>query len=432
MQRFTKKRRTARNRNFSPVSQVGPESLETRTLLTINGIAVDAPVAEVASGDQERVLRIVNGTRTDDYESVGIVNQQCSGTLIASNAVLTAAHCVDDGTSRQTFDVEGQTYTTKEVFVHEGYQSNDIDLAVMILNSDVSGIDPVDINRETPEVGQVLTLVGFGATGTAQGGHDGSFGVKHVGQTPIDEVTSTEVNWNFDNASESNTAPGDSGGPAFLSQNGNLVVAGVTSGGTRDDAGLGDYSFDVRVDAFAEWIDNIVQSNGGTITNPVPTPPTEPTDPAPEDPAPEDPAPVDPAPEDPPIDDGFDPIDDGDDGFDVNDETIQFALDELDAYDLNGDGKMSRRELVREFMDLGDTRREARDFADYLLDEFDMDGDRKLDLDELAATYGDGGEVADDQQAEDDLGFDEWDWGSWNDQQQQVDDFFSDFGWFLW
>ena len=426
MRRFNSKRRSAKKRNLSSISQIGPESLETRTLLTINGVAIDAPVAEVASGDQERVLRIVNGTRTEDYESVGIVNNQCTGTLIASNAVLTAAHCVEDGTSRQTFDVEGQTYSTKEVFVHEGYQTNDIDLAVMILNSDVSGVDPVDINRETPAVGQVLTLVGFGATGTAQGGHNGSFGVKHVGQTPIDEVTSTEINWNYDDPSESNTAPGDSGGPAFLSQDGNLVVAGVTSGGTQENAGLGDYSFDVRVDAFAEWIDNIVQSNGGTITNPVPTPPSQPTDPDPEDPAPED-SPTDDGFEDPDFGDDFE-----DDFEDTSDDTIQLALDELDAYDLNGDGKMSRRELVREFMDLGDTRREAREFANYLLDEFDVDGDRKLDLTELAATYGDGGEVAEEQPAEDDVWAD-WGWGDWNDNNQQNnDDFSSDFGWFWW
>src|SRR5206468_2811748 len=69
---------------------------------------------------------------------------------------------------------------------------------------------------------------------------------------------------------ESNTAPGDSGGPAYLHVNGTYYVAGVTSGGDRDDSAIGDHSFDTRVDAYAAWIDSIV----GTTTPPPPPPPT--------------------------------------------------------------------------------------------------------------------------------------------------------------
>lgn len=392
------------------------ENLENRTLLTASGFATEVapvePAAEVSTMENhERIQRIVNGTQTSDYESVGIVNGQCSGTLIAPNAVLTAAHCIPES-GPQDFEVGGRTYSAKQVVVHPQYESEDIDLAVMILNENVVGIEPAEINRVPPQVGQMLTLVGFGATGTAQSGHDGSFGVKHVGQTPIDEVTSTLVNWNYDDPSESNTAPGDSGGAAFLEIDGKLVLAGVTSGGTLENAGLGDKSIDMRVDAFASWVDNVMAGNVGA-------PGDVPTD----DGNTSDDDPVD------DIDDGFGDIDDGFPGDDLGDdfgddsgddlgdfddepiggdisqeEAVELALEELFHYDTNGDDQLSRRELVNEFMDFGYTRGEARDEANFLLEEFDMDGNRKLDLNELVYSYGgepdgwqdDGGDVFDD------------------------------------
>ena len=358
------------------------ENLEHRTLLTTTGFELPAaePIqAEVASqdtGETQRVQRIVNGTQTSDYKAVGIVNGQCSGTLIAPNVVLTAAHCIpEDASASQDFEVEGQRYAAERVVVHP-----QVDLAVMVLKSDVPGITPIEINRVAPQVGQMLTLVGYGATGTAQNGHNGSFGVKHVGQTPIDEVTSTEVNWRFDNANESNTAPGDSGGAAFLTINGKLVLAGVTSGGTLESAGLGDYSFDVRVDAFADWIDDAIAGGGTDVQPGIPSNPDDGLGDGDFD------------DDDFGIDDGF-----GDDDFDMGigddqdfgvDDLKEFAQQELDEYDRNGDDKLSRRELIDEFMDFGDSRRDAADLADYLIETFDADGDNKLNLDELTASYG--------------------------------------------
>ena len=111
--------------------------------------------------------------------------------------------------------------------------------------------------RDVPLVGELLTIVGYGGTGDQSGGND-DFGDLHAGLTAIDDVQSNQVFWTFDDPSESNTAAGDSGGPGFLLVNGEYQVATITSGGTEADGRLGDVAVNVRVDAYADWIDSVV------------------------------------------------------------------------------------------------------------------------------------------------------------------------------
>lgn len=269
---------TRRSKSYAPSGNPA-EVLEVRTLLSasLSPGASRRMFHDAADPEPVRVARIVNGTRTTDYPSVGEVGTvsdfDCTGTLIAPQYVLTAAHCAEGvGQTGGRFRVGGQVYRTTRIFIHPNYRPQRLgedsanDIAIYQLDRPVTGVTPSPLYRSAPTRGQMLTLVGYGYGGTGTRGHDGVYGIKRVGNTPIDTVTPKLIKWRFDNNSESNTAPGDSGGPLFLNVGGVNYIAGVTSGGERDNSGIGDRSFNTRVDAYLTWIESIITAAETTTT----------------------------------------------------------------------------------------------------------------------------------------------------------------------
>jgi hypothetical protein len=223
---------------------------------------------------------LIEGTDRDDEDF------SASGTLVARNWVLTAAHVVEDADSLD-FTIGGKTYSSIRNIafprwtgdLYDGY-----DIALVKLDSPVKGIVPARRYAQRDERGSVATIAGFGDTGTGKTGDTGRYdGRKRAGQNVLDVLegdnrkTSRLMMIDFDSprnwrdSSYGSSTPlnleyliaaGDSGGGVFIDDGHGPALAGVTSfdasfdGDT--DASYGDTAGFTRVSVFNRWIDNVI------------------------------------------------------------------------------------------------------------------------------------------------------------------------------
>jgi hypothetical protein len=214
---------------------------------------------------------IVDGQPYSGHPSVGELQigmgGLCTATLIGKKTVLTAAHCIESGSSH-TFIAGGGSYKAASVHRHPSYNSGSLqnDIALVLLSQEPP-IASTPIATVAPTTGLKVTLIGYGVT--SENGSDS--GSKRIATTTISQVTSTQLIWT---ANPGGTCYGDSGGPAFATINGQEVQVGVTSSG---DPPCGTTDYDTRVDSYASWIS---QTAGGDVnkggTTPPPAPPPAP------------------------------------------------------------------------------------------------------------------------------------------------------------
>lgn len=240
----------------------------------INGYPPDAPEHDAVVGLHQLTKK-----------GYVYVSPFCSGTLIADDVVVTAAHCLDNSNPNKpgfsvmppaelaiyvgddpSQDILAHLYFVTETVIYPSYNkySNQNDIALVRLSQSVTeplvpvSNLPSSIGFTQSDVGVLLNIAGFGQTETGASGVKlqadvqlGSLGC-YVAGCPGPGDAATMIAYQQYVAGP---CFGDSGGPAFVYRDGVPYVGGVTSYG---DGNCTVYGVSTRVDPYETWINDFV------------------------------------------------------------------------------------------------------------------------------------------------------------------------------
>lgn len=223
------------------------------------------------------------------------------GVLIAPRWVLTAAHAVSwqmkvdsvmlNGTPRPvTRVIKYPGYTTlPKQLIDEAVKSDDPgpalkflasqnDVALLELASPVRDVKPATLYSGDEKPGQLVEIIGKGATGTGLTGMDPMASHRTILRRAFTKLTEVQDRWlayTFEKPPaalplQGTSGNGDSGGPVLIDVNGEKEVAGLASWqfvqGSIKGFRVGRYgqvAYNVRVSHYAAWIDGVIREAPG-------------------------------------------------------------------------------------------------------------------------------------------------------------------------
>jgi len=218
--------------------------------------------------------RIVGGVLTLDFPDCVAIGTDdgwcCSGTLVAPNVVVTAAHCVAGGCSKRIFVGEdlafpgdGQVIEVQDAVAHPHYQqpSPTEDLAVLILSEAVDVRPRAIAGAHVLQEAATVRLAGYGNTDVFS---SGGYGRRRIVDVPL---ASTDAKYGADQQTEfvagapfldRDSCNGDSGGPAYIQFGDGWYLAGATSRATASSIRpCGDGGIYTSVSAYEDWVRSV-------------------------------------------------------------------------------------------------------------------------------------------------------------------------------
>ena len=185
----------------------------------MNRFAIVAIILVAASKAVAAPAPIIGGSASTDPVDQSVVHLEiagspvgCTATAVASNVVITAAHCVQDITARDvTIDVGAaapfsSTVVATDIWIARAYEDGPDDVA-LIRTASTLPVPAVALATSAPTVGEALHIVGFGETtaGSAQ-----TVGTRHALAATIASLDTWFV---VGGVAGATTCSGDSGGP---------------------------------------------------------------------------------------------------------------------------------------------------------------------------------------------------------------------------
>jgi hypothetical protein len=172
-------------------------------------------------------------------------NLLCTGTVVATGRVLTAAHCRRDEPLRLRIPATGGDVAVQRAIVHPS-----LDIMVIDFDAGAAGFGSVLVLSRVETgigwVGRRVALAGYGRT------EAGSTGDLRFVEETVTRESAAELA--VDGAGASGACEGDSGGPLLVFDGGGARVEGVLSRGSASCRGIDVYT---RTEPVAAWLDAV-------------------------------------------------------------------------------------------------------------------------------------------------------------------------------